>query len=110
MLALGSYSNMSEEEVRADISGSYCVSPDLVNKYEILIAHLTESDYEESSFFLLRDKETGELFENNASHCSCAGFEDQFTPQATTITYLKSEHFYACGIDKERVKAFVNSL
>lgn len=101
---------MSDEEVVQDIINSYYVKADLVNKYEILIAHLSDPDYEEWSFFLLRNKETGELFENHASHCSCGGFEEQFEPKATTIAYLTSDNFYASGVDKEQVKSFVNNL
>lgn len=110
MLKLNYYENMSEEEIKQDIINSYYVDSSLVNKFEILIAYVSEPDYEESSFFLLRDKETGELFENHAGHCSCYGFEGQFEPKATTLTYLKSEHFYAYGIDKEQLKEFFSQL
>lgn len=113
MIGLGNYEKLSEEEVKQDIIDTYCANADLANKFEVLIAWSgDDGGYEEYSFFLLRDKETKELFENHASHCSCAGFEGQFEPQATTIAYLKSEHFHSTGWDTvdEAVKSFVNSL
>ena len=110
MLALVNYSNMSEEEVKKNIAETFYVDLDLVNKYEIVIAYLgDDSVYEEYSFFLLRNKETGVLFENQASHCSCSGFEQQFDPKETTLTYLKSEHFYFNGLSEE-VKEFIKTL
>jgi len=111
MLKLGDYSKCSDEDVVQDIVSSYCVNLDLVSKFEILIAQLNgDGGYEESSFFLLRDKETGMLHENHASHCSCGGFEGQFEPKETTVTYLKSEHFYFYGDEMEQVKAFFETL
>lgn len=97
MIGIGDYENWSEEKVKQDIIDSYCVEPDLVNKFEIIIAQWYSYQYEGSSFFLLRDKETKEFFENHASHCSCYGFEGQFEPKQTTLTYLRSKHFAAWG-------------
>lgn len=51
-----------------------------------------------SSFFLFRRKSDGIYLENHGSHCSCYGFEGQFSPEETTKEYLKSEKFnFSCG-------------
>lgn len=99
----------SEEDVIAHIAETYYVDVNLVNKFTILIAQSGEGDYEGWSYFLLRDKETGKLYENHASHCSCYGFEGQFEPQETTLTYLKSNYFKNIGVNEE-IKAFIETL
>ncbi len=109
MIGIGCFENSSEEDVKKHIIDYYWASEDFINKFEILFAYEDSSGYEEYSFFLLQDKETGKLYENHASHCSCNGFEDQFSPKETTINYLKSEHFSVWCCDKE-VKEFVATL
>jgi hypothetical protein len=47
-----------------------------------------------TSWFLLKNKNTGEFYETSGSHCSCYGFEGQFDLQGCTLEYLKSEKFY----------------
>jgi hypothetical protein len=66
--------------------------------------------WEGSSWFLLKDKETGKLFENSAGHCSCYGFEDQFSPAETSIEYLISEKSYFNGGPIGKIKDFVKTL
>lgn len=108
MIGLGNYEKCSEEDVKQDIINSYYADKDLVNKFEILIAVNDNYDYEESSFFLLREKATGKLFENHGGHCSCSGYEEQFDPKETTLAYLKSDNFYASpGGATEAVKKLV---
>ena len=46
-------------------------------------------DYNGTALVLGVNKETGELFEVYASHCSCFGLKDQWQPEATTLEYLK---------------------
>lgn len=67
----------------------------LREKFEVLIAYESVGSWgcDSSSFFLLRERATGKLFENHGSHCSCYGFEDQWTPEETTLEYLKSDKF-----------------
>ena len=71
-----------------------------VEKYEILIAYESVGSWgcDSSSWFLLKEKATGKLFETHGSHCSCYGFEGQFEPEETTVEYLQSDKFYFyCG-------------
>lgn len=44
--------------------------------------------YEGSASFLLIEPTTGKFFEIHGSHCSCYGFEGQFTPEECPIEYL----------------------
>ena len=110
MIRIGFYENWSEEQIKSDIIGQYCTDPESVNKFDILLARCDGDSYDESSYFLLREKKTGKLFENHASHCSCSGFEGQFDPKETTVAYLTSDHFYAYGIEKETVCQIIKSL
>ena len=45
-------------------------------------------DYDGCASFLLIDYTTGKFYEINGSHCSCYGFEGQFTPSECPIEYL----------------------
>jgi len=99
-LFLEDLSGMSEQEVIEHIINGYEADEAEIDKFHILIAYESVGSWgcDSSSFFLLKDKTTGELYENHGSHCSCYGFEGQFEPEPTTIEYLKSEHFYfSCG-------------
>lgn len=86
----------TDEEVRGHIVSSYEATRDDVDKYDILIAYESVGSWgcDSASYFLLRHKETGELFETYGSHCSCYGFEGQFSPEPTSVEYLRSDHFY----------------
>ncbi len=120
MLALSDLSGYSEEEVLVHLIQEYTGAEELVRQFEVLIAYESVGDFgcDSSSFFLLRKKATGELFEVHGGHCSCNGFEDQFTPSESSVTYLKSSHFYfSCGGYEENgngvkksVKDFIDTL
>jgi hypothetical protein len=45
------------------------------------------------AYFLVRNLETGRLYEVIGSHCSCMGFEDQWKPEITSKEYLLSENY-----------------
>lgn len=53
----------------------------------ILFAYYTYEDYTGEAFVLFA--KGGKLYEVNASHCSCMGLEDQWTPEATDIRSLR---------------------
>ncbi|MGE1028630.1 hypothetical protein ACQGS5_03005 [Bacillus sp. GKis3/1] len=99
LLVLEDLKDMSEEELRDHIVEDYEVEYEELEQYDILIAYESVGSYgcDSESFFLLKNKETGQLFENHASHCSCFGFEHQFEPEETTVEYLQSEHFGFCN-------------
>jgi len=113
-LYLEDLDGMTEEEIINHIITEYEAAKEDVNKYDILIASEEREMCEGSSWFLLRDKETGNLYENHGSHCSYYGFEEQWEPEETTLKYLKSaNHFYLCGFSKENkmlIMSFINNI
>jgi hypothetical protein len=117
MLLLEDLKNKTEAEVKSHLVNEYTADPDVVDGLEVLIGYESVGDWgcDSSSFFLLRDKD-GNLFEVHGSHCSCYGFEDQFTLEPTTIEALKfrinesynHSVFYTGGYDNnenENIKA-----
>ena len=105
----GEGSEAEKEELRKKLKG-----------FHILIAYESVGSWgcDSSSFFLLKEKKTGKLFENHGSHCSCYGFEGQWKPEETTAEYLKSDkfYFYNGGYDsdeegnKQKVLEYVKNL
>ncbi len=91
---------------------------------EIVIAYESVGSWgcDSSSFFLLKHKETGILFEIHGSHCSCHGFEGQLELEETNIEALKhrvasgGNVFYCGGYDENEtenqkiVKSFIEAL
>lgn len=112
-LFLADLDQMTDTEVRRHIIRQYEAGLSEVEAYDILVAYEEQEGYESSSFFLLQRRADGVFFENHASHCSCYGYEGRFTPEETTLEYLKSDKFssgiYAYGRDKydEQVKVFI---
>lgn len=119
-LFLEDLKNLTEEQVRAHLQSQYDAPKERLESFDILIAYESVGDYgcDSSSFFLFRDKETNELFENHGSHCSCYGFEGQFSPEKTDINYLKSDKFNLStggydnnqDVNKKEVKYFISLL
>jgi hypothetical protein len=116
MLLLEDLRSMSEDEVRSHLIGEYEAPSDLVNELDILIAYESVGSWgcDSSSFFLLKNKETGVLYETHGSHCSCYGFEGQFNLEETSVEALKfrvenaKSVFYVGGYDnndEENIKA-----
>ena len=121
-LALADFEGCSELQIKQHIaehysgSGRYdCGGPEeqqallsSLDNFEILIAYESVGNWgcDSSSWFLLRDKNTGDLFENHGSHCSCYGFEGQWDLEATSLEYISSDKFYlsAGGYDDEADK------
>ena len=128
---------MSEQEVKTHISNEYVGkasgfdygSPSddekhallkSLENFDILVAYESVGSWgcDSSSWFLIRDKVTGKLFESHGGHCSCFGFEGQWEPEETTPEYLKSDKFYlpTGGYDenengnKAKVAEFLASL
>ena len=93
MLALEDLKGLSEEEIMAHMASSFQVERKVINKFKVLLAYESVGDYgcDSSCYFLLRDKKTGKFFETSGSHCSCDGFEGQFSPEEASLDYLISE-------------------
>lgn len=122
MIALEDLKDMTEQEVIQHLASEYAGSgkydsPNdkevqeakiMLEQYEILIAYESVGSWgcDSSSFFLLKNKETGKLFEINGSHCSCFGFEGQLELEETNLEALKfrvkngKNVFYCGGYDE----------
>lgn len=117
MLFLGDLSELSLQEVKDHIKADYSgvrdgggeeVVVDLEG-CEIIIAYESVGSWgcDSSSFFLFRKDD--KLYEVNGSHCSCYGFEGQWTPEETTLVALFHRAncgnlFYAGGYDDDSEK------
>ena len=93
LLALSDLKHMNEYDVKEHLISEYTAPESIRDTYEVLIAYENNDSYDSTSYFLLKDKSDGRLYEIHASHCSCHGFEDQFDPKEVTAKYLKSVHF-----------------
>ena len=92
----------------------------VLGDYNILVAYESVGDYgwDSSSWFLLKNKTSGEYFEFCGGHCSCYGFEGQFELEETSLEYLKSSRWKlsTCGSDDysdnncSSVKKFISNL
>jgi hypothetical protein len=119
-LALADLAGYTAEQVSGHIESSYEAPNALVSKFDILIAYESVGSWgcDSASWFLLREKETGSLYENHGSRCSCYGFEGQFEPERTSIEALlhRPSLFYGGGYDDDveanrlAAKEFVTAL
>ena len=104
MLKLADFKNMSDDEVIEHIAHEYKTT-DIIN-YDILVAYESVGYYgcDSSSFFIMRNKKTGSWAFNDAYHCSCYGFENQFEPEDMPNEWFKRNDFLKHdfgGYDKE---------
>lgn len=113
MLKLADFSEMTDEEVIEHIVSEYAddgyegygrtgnkVSEDEIRKalekYELCVVyeHVGSWGCDSSSFFLMRNKETGAYAWNEGGHCSCYGFEGQFTPEEMPDEWFLRDDMY----------------
>lgn len=95
-LYLEDFKGMKTQEVRSKIISDFSIPPFQLSQFHVLIAYMSVGDYgcDSSAYILLRDKKTKKLFNVHGSHCSCFGFEEQFTPESVTKKFLQSDKFY----------------
>jgi hypothetical protein len=105
-LFLADLENLMDAQVREGLIDEWKAVPTFLNNFQILIAYQSVGDYgcDSSAFYLLRHKRSKELFIVHGSHCSCYGFEEQFTPELTNLKYLQSDMFSldTGGYDEQR--------
>ena len=70
-----------------DVASEFSERPDTFDGVEILLASYSQGNWSGDAFVLFR--KGGELFEVNASHCSCHGLEGQWEPEPTTVAALR---------------------
>ena len=82
-------SNTSDAEYMdlAMIAAEFQIPPSQLEGVELLYSRYETGNYEGSAFVLYR--QGGELFEVNASHCSCYGLEDQWEPSRTNVATIR---------------------
>jgi hypothetical protein len=107
---LNDYAGLTYSDLVDDVVNSYCVERQYLDNYNILVAMVEGDGYEESSYFLLMEKSTGDLFEVHGSHCSCYGFEDQFCLEKTEMSYLLSDNAYFGVNDADTRKNIQNFI
>lgn len=124
-LFLADLEGFSEAEVKKHIANEYAnndvyekclieidMVADTLEKYDILIAYESVGNWgcDSSSWFLFKDKSSGQLYEMHGSHCSCNGFEGQFDLEETSVEYLKKKIkdndsiFYCGGYDDKEME------
>lgn len=101
------YSDENRQGGVADGAMSAQAIREMLNYFDILIAQESVGDFgcDSSSWFLLRNRVTGELAEINGAHCSCYGFEGQFELEPIDVKVLaaltendrRRVRFVSCG-------------
>ena len=71
-LTLADLEGMNTKELREHFMSEYSATKKEVDRFSILIAYESVGDWgcDSSSWFLLKEKKTGKLYEVNGSHCS----------------------------------------
>lgn len=137
MLVLADLKDLTENEVKRHIADNYAGKESgfdgrdptrkeiddlfhVLENYDVIVAYESVGNWgcDSSSWFLFKEKTTGEYFETSGSHCSCYGFEGQFDLASAPVEYLKSDKFYlGCGGydddsegHQESVKLFLQTL
>lgn len=113
LLALGIFDKMTtQEQIKDEIIKEFQSSEEEVSKYEYLIAYVDYGSYEGTGYILMRDKESGELYENHSGHCSCYGNEGQFSPEKANLVYLQSDKFscYCYGDENTLIREYIKDL
>lgn len=74
--------------LREQVIEDYAISADELEPFEVLYHYYEIDGYSGTAFTLLRSHVDGTILENEGSHCSCMGLEDQFTPGRTNKAAL----------------------
>ena len=105
------YEYSSDEEEAALIKYSENLAAERLKDMQVLVAYESVGSWgcDSESFFLLRSKADGSLYEIHGSHCSCYGFEGQLDLEPTDIKSLKyrainADVFYAGCHDDDETK------
>ncbi len=96
MFVMEDLKDMNHADVIAHVEDSF--ETKLPADIEVVAAYESVGNWgcDSSAWYLFRSD--GRLQEVHGSHCSCFGFEGQWTPEDTTVEYLLSEKFtFFCG-------------
>jgi hypothetical protein len=78
----------SYDQAIEEIANEFQISRRVILKFNILVWSYKLGNYEGEAVLILQEKESGGLYEVNASHCSCFGLEGQFDLEPTSIEEL----------------------
>ena len=106
-LFLGDVSDYSVEQLVDWVAREFCVDKGNLERYQFLVASVNEYSYDGSSYFLVKDRETGDYYEVSADHCSCMGYEEQWEPKIASKVYLQSPQYQSGW---KEVQSFVRML
>jgi len=85
--------NMDKQE----IANAFEIDVSELDGCDILFAVYEGESYEGSALILFNKE--GKLYEVNASHCSCNGLEEQWSPEETSLEALKMRDFKYYGFN-----------
>lgn len=71
----------SGENGQSQMLENFYIGEAAISGFSVLVASYTYECYSGSAYVLLRENATGDYFEVHASHCSCYGLEDQWSPE-----------------------------
>lgn len=111
-LLLGDFAGDAMDGLRARIVAEYEIEASALDGLTILAAAGDCGGYEEGHWFLLR-RADGMLLENEASHCSCYGFEDQWGPTETSVAALLARKTLTYNMpngEEPQLRAFIAGL
>lgn len=92
-----------------DIKSSFELTDDDLRGVRILLASYESEGYECTAFVLF--ERDGKLYEVNGFHCSCYGFEGQWTPEETTVAEFRHRLVEGqLGKDWDGSNTFANEL
>lgn len=97
LTALEDLSGYDNEQLLAHVRSEYDAPIQDTEGVKFRIAYESTGSWgcDSSSFFVF--EKDGQLFENNASHCSCYGFENQWEPEPTTQEALLRRGYFSLG-------------
>ena len=83
--ALGEF-GATEQQIKDAVAREF--QDDRIFEYKVLAVWSSEPDYSMSCWMLL--EKDGTMYEVTGGHCSCAGYEEQFSPAECPAEYLTS--------------------
>jgi len=108
MMYLNDWKESGRKGVLDDFN-EYGKDVDFLEGFDVLLASYIQESYEGYAFLLLR--KGSEIYEINASHCSCFGLEGQFQPEETTVESMRHRlDEGSFGTDYRGVNEFADEL
>lgn len=85
------------DDLQASWHSEYNYRVEKHEQFHIILGWYTQGDYCGDSYMFGYDKEKDQFFENEASHCSCCGLEEGWSPQYFDSVELLEKYLIRCG-------------